>query len=150
MHLIAPTTAGDLKKSHHAMLNGFPCKIMDISKSKTGKHGHAKCNITGVCVLTGKKIVDVQPAHASMYSADVQKKEYQLIGVTEGVADLLDENNEPHTVVVEGELAEEVIKAYNPDDAEKDYFVSVLLAPRIDGNKVSAVEVIVSGQAKTA
>lgn len=146
MHMIAPTTAGDIKKSSYAMLNGFPCKIMDISKSKTGKHGHAKCNMTGICAITGKKIIDVQPAHAAMYAADVSKTEYQLIGITDGTADLLDADNNPYSVAISGEEAEEAVKGYNPDD-DKDYFVTVLTAPRIEGNKVSKVEIIVSGKA---
>jgi len=146
MHLITPTTAGDIKKSSYAMLNGHPCKIMDISKSKTGKHGHAKCNITGVCAVTGKKIIDVQPAHAAMYAAEVTKTDYQLIGINDGVADLLDENNNPYTVSATGELAEEALKGYNPDDSDKDFIVSVLTAPKIDGNKVSKIEMIVAGK----
>ena len=51
---------------------------MEVSKSKTGKHGHAKANITGICVLTNKKFMDVQPAHAQMYTADIKKREFQV------------------------------------------------------------------------
>ena len=33
-----------------------PCKVVDMSTSKTGKHGHAKVNFTGVDIFTGKKV----------------------------------------------------------------------------------------------
>ena len=31
-----------LRKNGHVMIRGSPCKIVDMSTSKTGKHGHAK------------------------------------------------------------------------------------------------------------
>ena len=44
-----------MKKGAHAMLKGFPCKVIEYSTSKTGKHGHAKAKITGLDIFTGKK-----------------------------------------------------------------------------------------------
>ena len=38
-----------------AFLKEKPCKIIEITTSKTGKHGHAKANITGIDIFTGKK-----------------------------------------------------------------------------------------------
>jgi len=35
------------------MLKGFPCKVVDYSTSKAGKHGHAKATIVGVDIFTG-------------------------------------------------------------------------------------------------
>ena len=37
------------------MIKGKPCKVLSISVSKTGKHGHAKCHFTAVDIFTGKK-----------------------------------------------------------------------------------------------
>lgn len=30
-------------------------QVMDVATSKTGKHGHAKCNFVGIDIFTGKK-----------------------------------------------------------------------------------------------
>merc|ERR1712137_305685 len=43
-----PTSAGDIRKGSHMLIKGFPCKIAEVTTSKTGKHGHAKASITGI------------------------------------------------------------------------------------------------------
>jgi hypothetical protein len=52
-----PVRAGEIRKGHFVVLKGKPCKVISISVSKTGKHGHAKANITGLDVFTGRKCV---------------------------------------------------------------------------------------------
>merc|ERR1711874_934132 len=46
--LTYPIQCSALRKNGYAMLKGHPCKIVDMSTSKTGKHGHAKVNMTDV------------------------------------------------------------------------------------------------------
>jgi translation initiation factor 5A len=43
-------------------------QVVDVSTSKTGKHGHAKCNFTAVDIFTGKKYEDMMP---SSHNCDV-------------------------------------------------------------------------------
>ena len=57
-----PQQASALRKNGFVLLKGFPCKIVDMSTSKTGKHGHAKVNIVGVDIFTGKKYEDICPS----------------------------------------------------------------------------------------
>uniref|UniRef100_A0A1E1X1A0 Eukaryotic translation initiation factor 5A n=1 Tax=Amblyomma aureolatum TaxID=187763 RepID=A0A1E1X1A0_9ACAR len=63
------------------MAKGKPCKVVEYSTSKTGKHGHAKANITGVDIFTGKKYEDVCPTSHNMEVPHVKRTEFQLIGV---------------------------------------------------------------------
>ncbi|XP_006819884.1 eukaryotic translation initiation factor 5A-1-like [Saccoglossus kowalevskii] len=37
-----PARCSSLRKGGHVILNSRPCKIVDISTAKPGKHGHAK------------------------------------------------------------------------------------------------------------
>ena len=39
-----PAQCSSLRKNGFVMLKGRPCKIVEMSTSKTGKHGHAKVN----------------------------------------------------------------------------------------------------------
>lgn len=37
-----PVRVGVIQKSDHVVLNGRPVKVVEVSHSKPGKHGHAK------------------------------------------------------------------------------------------------------------
>jgi hypothetical protein len=57
-----PVKIGSLRIGHLVMLKGFPCKINHMSRSKCGKHGHAKMFISGKDIFTQKKYEEVHPA----------------------------------------------------------------------------------------
>ena len=78
-----PIQAGSVKKGSHIVLKGFPCKVVEISTSKTGKHGHAKASITGVDIFTGKKYQDISPTSHNMMQPVVSRKDYQLVEIAE-------------------------------------------------------------------
>lgn len=138
-HLCPPVCAGEVKKNEHVMIKGHPCKIVEVSHSKTGKHGHAKCNITGVDVLTGKKYQDVQPAHASMNRAEVTRKEYQLMDVSEDLASCLDDENNTCDFEVNASEKGKELKALwdaDPDAASSSNItVVVMVAPEMPDEK---------------
>merc|ERR1712087_932955 len=74
-----PQEAGQIRKGGFIMIKGRPCKVIDVTSSKTGKHGHAKCHFTAVDIFTGKKVEDLVPASHTTYSPFVKKTEYQCI-----------------------------------------------------------------------
>merc|ERR1712001_218406 len=74
---------------------GYPCKIVDMSTSKTGKHGHAKVNMVGIDIFDGKKYEDMSPSTHNMEVPNVKRSEYSIIDVTEeGYLSLMDDAGE--------------------------------------------------------
>jgi len=92
--LTVPVQAGALKKGDFVCIKGFPCKVIEITTSKTGKHGHAKANITALDVFTGKKYEEVAPTSHNLPQPVVTRTEYQLIDIApDGQLSLMDEAN---------------------------------------------------------
>merc|ERR1711934_1014217 len=61
------------------------------SISKTGKHGHAKANITGLDVFTGRKYVEISPTSHNMTAPTMFRSEYELVSVNvDGELELMD------------------------------------------------------------
>jgi len=40
--MLIPEKVNNIRKGNIIMLNGHPCKVVEIKKSKPGKHGSAK------------------------------------------------------------------------------------------------------------
>ena len=77
-----PVEAHHVKKGGMVMLKDRPCKVVEVKTSKTGKHGHAKCNITGLDVITGKKYNEVHPGHITLVSFEQKRTEYEVSHVS--------------------------------------------------------------------
>eukprot|EP00357_Protocruzia_adherens_P029479 CAMPEP_0115045020 /NCGR_PEP_ID=MMETSP0216-20121206/47880_1 /TAXON_ID=223996 /ORGANISM="Protocruzia adherens, Strain Boccale" /LENGTH=158 /DNA_ID=CAMNT_0002427781 /DNA_START=65 /DNA_END=541 /DNA_ORIENTATION=+ len=92
--LTIPSQAGALKKGAHAILKGHPCKIVEITTSKTGKHGHAKANITGLDIFTNKKYEDSCPTSHNMEVPVVVRKEYQVINIDGDYVELMNDQGD--------------------------------------------------------
>ena len=56
--------------------------MSNVSVSKTGKHGHAKCNFTAIDIFTGKKYEDIIPSTHTAHVPTVVRKEYSLVQIT--------------------------------------------------------------------
>ncbi|KAG8098240.1 hypothetical protein GUJ93_ZPchr0013g36173 [Zizania palustris] len=63
-----PQQAGTIRKNGFIVIKNRPCKVVEVSTSKTGKHGHAKCHFVGIDIFNGKKLEDIVP---SSHNCDV-------------------------------------------------------------------------------
>jgi len=87
-----PCDAGTVKKGGFIMIKGRPCKVLNIAVSKTGKHGHAKCNFTATDIFTGKKLEDMVPSSHGTTVPIVTKADWEIIDISEdGEITLMDE-----------------------------------------------------------
>jgi translation initiation factor 5A len=75
--LCYPVKAGALKRGMHVLAKDeFPCKIIEVTTSKTGKHGHAKAHITCVDIFTDKKYELNESTSHSLMCPNVTKEEF--------------------------------------------------------------------------
>ncbi|XP_042637600.1 eukaryotic translation initiation factor 5A-2-like [Orycteropus afer afer] len=109
--------------------NGFvePCKIAEMSTSKTGKHGHAKVHLVGIDIFMGKKYEDNCPSTHNMDVPNIKRNDFQQIRIQDGYLSLLTETGEvlEDLKLPEGELGKETEGKYN---AGEDVQVSVMCA----------------------
>merc|ERR1712083_977187 len=75
-------------------IKGRPCKCVEVSTSKTGKHGHAKAHIVAIDIFTGKKMEDLCPTSHNLEVPFVKRTEYQVLNadINTGEVSLLLEN----------------------------------------------------------
>lgn len=125
--LTFPMQCSALRKNGHVVIKGRPCKIVDMSTSKTGKHGHAKVNITAIDIFTGKKLEDMSPSTHNMEVPNVSRTEYQLIDVDDGFLSLMnpDGSTKDDVKLPEGELGEKIQADF---DEGKDLLVTIVSA----------------------
>merc|ERR1740123_2928233 len=88
--LTIPMEAGQIKKGGDMMIKGRPCKILSISVSKTGKHGHAKCNFLATDIFTGKKLEDMVPSTHGTTVPIVKREDWELIDIDGEEVTLMD------------------------------------------------------------
>merc|ERR1712138_353356 len=78
--LVQAVEAGSIRKGGYIMIKGKACKVRDVSTSKTGKHGHAKCKFSAVCIFTGNTCEELCPSTHSIGVPFVHKTDYQVMG----------------------------------------------------------------------
>lgn len=123
--LTYPMQCSALRKNGHVVLKSRPCKIVDMSTSKTGKHGHAKVNLVGIDIFTGKKYEDMCPSTHNMDVPHVQRNEYMVLDVADdGFMSLMLPTGETKddVKVPEGELGEQILTDFK---AGKELVVSI-------------------------
>jgi len=125
--LTFPMQCSALRKNGHVVIKGRPCKIVEMSTSKTGKHGHAKVHLVAVDIFTGKKMEDISPSTHNMDVPNVKREEYTLVNIDENYLNLMTQDGTPKddVKVPDGDLGTQIRDGFKE---EKDLLVTIVSA----------------------
>ena len=116
------------------MIKGKPCKVLSISVSKTGKHGHAKCNFIATDIFTGKKLEDMIPSTHGTTVPIVNRSDWEIIDIDGEELTLMDEAGNQKTDLnlptYPETMAEDIVNAWA--DGENTVSVTVQAAVGIE------------------
>jgi len=126
--LTEPRQCSALRKNGHVVIKGRPCKIMDMSTSKTGKHGSAKVHLTAIDIFSGKKYEDISPSTANMEVPNIQRLEYILMDITDNYLSLMcdDGDTKDDVPVPQGDVGKEIREKWSSKGDEDDVYVTVI------------------------
>ena len=74
------------KVGTNIIMDGESCTVKKIDISKTGKHGHAKCRVECVGILSDNKKVFVVPGHERLEVPLVDKRKGQVLSIEDKVS----------------------------------------------------------------
>jgi translation initiation factor 5A len=85
-----PVDVGSLRVGGYMIIDGEPCHILDITKSKPGKHGSAKFRITAIGVFDGAKRSFVKPVDLNAEVPLIDKRTGQVFAVNPSGVQIMD------------------------------------------------------------
>ncbi len=109
-----PAEAGSIKEGSYVMIDGEPCKVVEVEKSKTGKHGSAKVRIVGIGVFDNVKRTLVVPADAQVEIPIIEKFTAQVVAKTGDTWQLMDLRNYSTFEVTTNEVDESIRDKLEP------------------------------------
>jgi len=90
LRLSKPVELGSIKVGSYVMVENEPCRIVDYSKSKPGKHGSAKARVVAIGVFDGVKRSFVKPVDSNVEVPLIEKRSGQVISLQPSAVQLMD------------------------------------------------------------
>ena len=85
-----PADLGSIKEGSYIVIDGEPCRVVQVDKSKPGKHGSAKVRLVAINIFTGAKKSYVGPADSRVEIPIIDKRAGQVIAITPDMIQLMD------------------------------------------------------------
>ncbi len=100
----------ELKENKYILIDEEPCKIVEITTSKPGKHGEAKARIVAIGVFDNTKRSVVYPTKHKVKVPIIEKKTAQVLSVTQTEGLFMDmETFEQFNIPIPDEFKEKAV-----------------------------------------
>ncbi|MCD6414697.1 MAG: translation initiation factor IF-5A [Candidatus Diapherotrites archaeon] len=94
----------DLKTGKYVVIDGIPCRVVEIQKSKPGKHGSAKARVTAIGIFDGQKKQLLKPVDANIEIPDVRRRNGQVVADLGNTVQIMDLESYETFEVRKGEI----------------------------------------------
>lgn len=81
-----PASVGSLRVGQNVIIDGEPCKIVEIEKSKPGKHGSAKARMVAIGIFDKQKRSMISPADSRVEVPMIDKRSGQVISLGDAIS----------------------------------------------------------------
>ena len=85
-----PVDVGSLKTGGYVIVDNEPCRIVDLTQSKPGKHGAAKARVVTIGIFDGVKRSFVKPVDAKVEVPIIDKRTGQVISILPNAVQIMD------------------------------------------------------------
>ncbi len=85
-----PVDVGSLKVGSYVIIDNEPGRIVDLTKSKPGKHGSTKARVVAIGVFDSVKRSFVKPVDAQAEVPIIEKRSGQVIAVLPTAVQIMD------------------------------------------------------------
>ncbi|MCW4008469.1 MAG: translation initiation factor IF-5A [Candidatus Bathyarchaeota archaeon] len=85
-----PVDVGSLRVGGYMIIDNEPCRIVDITKSKPGKHGSAKARIVAIGIFDGQKRQFVKPVDSTAEIPIIDKRPGQVFAINPNSIQIMD------------------------------------------------------------
>ena len=82
--------AKELRVGRYVLVDGVPCKVIEIETSSPGKHGSAKMRITAIGIFDGGKKTLLASAHADVQVPVIKKRKGSVVSFSETSVQVMD------------------------------------------------------------
>jgi translation initiation factor 5A len=80
----------DIKPGRFLLIDGVPCRVVELDFSAPGKHGAAKVRVTAVGIFDNQKRTLLKPSNADIEVPIITKKKAQVVSISGPTVQLMD------------------------------------------------------------
>ncbi len=109
----------DIRVGRFVLIDGVPCRVVEIETSSPGKHGSAKMRLTAMGVFDGHKRIIIKPSEGDIEVPIIKKRRAQIVSVTATGVQLMDsETYEVYELPITEEFAGKLVSGLEVEVVE--------------------------------